>query len=168
MSNGQQTSPPSNGLGIAGFIVSLVGYLSCGLICPVGLIMSLVALKREPKGFAIAGVVFGALGSCWVLVAAVITMIVGVGFIAGIAAIFSPQVATHIEMGVIDARIQAYEQTNGSPPQSLSDLGLSGRELQDAWGHPFVYELTDQPPGWKLTSPGPDGTLGTSDDITRP
>ncbi len=60
---------PSNGLGVAGFVVSLVGFLVCGgLVCPIGVIMSAVALGREPKGFAIAGLIIGLLGSAWLVI----------------------------------------------------------------------------------------------------
>ncbi|MBC7834911.1 MAG: hypothetical protein H7Y88_07400 [Phycisphaerales bacterium] len=52
-----------NGLGLAGFIVSLIGLISCGILSPIGLIMSWIAKSREPKGLAIAGVVLGLVGS---------------------------------------------------------------------------------------------------------
>ena len=55
---------PANTLGLAGFITSVVGILFGGLLCPVGLILSLVALGRPPRGFAVAGAVIGLLGSC--------------------------------------------------------------------------------------------------------
>lgn len=56
--------PPSetNGLGIAGFVVSLIGILTCGVPSIVGLGFSLLALRKKPKGFAIAGVILGVIG----------------------------------------------------------------------------------------------------------
>jgi hypothetical protein len=57
----QQT--PSNGLGTAGFIVSLVGLVTCGLLCPIGLLLSVFGLLKPPRGFAIAGTLIGGLGS---------------------------------------------------------------------------------------------------------
>lgn len=60
------TPTPSNGLGVAGFVTSLVGLLlTCGLLCPLGFIFSLVALRKQPRGMAIAGAVIGGLGSLW-------------------------------------------------------------------------------------------------------
>ena len=56
---------PTNGLGIAGFIVSLVGFLSCGLLSPIGFLLSLVGLTKQPRGFAIAGAIIGAIGTLW-------------------------------------------------------------------------------------------------------
>jgi hypothetical protein len=56
----------SNGLGIAGFIVSLVGLLSSfkapllGLILGiVGLVLCIIQLKKGKNGLAIAGLVIG-------------------------------------------------------------------------------------------------------------
>src|SRR4051794_35388693 len=55
----------SNGLGTAGFVVSLISFFCCGLSAPLGLVMSLVALLWAPRGMAAAGVVLGGLGSWW-------------------------------------------------------------------------------------------------------
>jgi Na+-driven multidrug efflux pump len=63
---------PSNGLGIAGFVVSLVGLIPCGLLCPLGALLSLIAVFRQPRGFAIAGLIIGTLGS--IMLAAVVVM----------------------------------------------------------------------------------------------
>ena len=69
----QQAPPPSNGLGVAGFVLSLLGFLgTCGLLSPIGLILSLIALRKQPRGLAIAGVIIGAVGSLWFLVALLI------------------------------------------------------------------------------------------------
>ncbi|HHK42428.1 MAG TPA: hypothetical protein ENJ50_08425, partial [Planctomycetaceae bacterium] len=54
---------PTNGLGIAGFIISLLGFLSCGLLSPIGFLLSLVGLTKQPRGFAIAGAIIGAIGT---------------------------------------------------------------------------------------------------------
>ena len=58
---------PSNGMGISGFIVSLVGLLTCGFLCPLGLLLSFLGLFKPPRGLAIAGTVIGAVGSAWLV-----------------------------------------------------------------------------------------------------
>lgn len=60
--------PQSNGLGVAGFVISLLGFLSCGVISPLGLILSLAGLSKEPRGLAIAGTIIGGIGSLWLFV----------------------------------------------------------------------------------------------------
>lgn len=52
-----------NGLGIAGFVVSLLGFFTCGLLCPIGLILSFIGLFKAPRGFAVAGTLLGFGGS---------------------------------------------------------------------------------------------------------
>ena len=59
---------PRNGLGLAGFITSIVGWITFGLLCPIGLLLSIIALFKAPRGFAIAGLVIGVLGSAFLWV----------------------------------------------------------------------------------------------------
>jgi hypothetical protein len=70
-------APASNDLGLAGFIVSLLGLvLSGGLLCPVGLVLSAMALRREPRGFAVAGFVIGLVGTLMGLAACLFSVFV--------------------------------------------------------------------------------------------
>lgn len=66
----------SNGLGTAGFVTSLVGlFFCCGLLSPIGLLLSVVALIQPPRGMAFAGTLLGAIGSWWLFA-------FGLGFLA--------------------------------------------------------------------------------------
>lgn len=71
--------PAENGVGLAGFIVSLVGFLTCGCISPLGLFLSLIGACFAPRGFAIAGIVLGLIGSAWLWIggAAIILGLIG-------------------------------------------------------------------------------------------
>ncbi len=55
----------TNAIGTVGFVISLLGVISCGLLGPIGLIFSLIGLMYRPKEMAIAGTIFGLLGSLW-------------------------------------------------------------------------------------------------------
>jgi len=47
---------PSNGLGLAGFITSIISVLfTCGLLSPISFLLSIIGLFKRPRGFAIAG-----------------------------------------------------------------------------------------------------------------
>jgi len=168
---------PSNSLGLAGFICSLVG-LACtvGLLSPVGLILSLIALKDEPKGFAIAGVVLGALGSCGALVmvfifpVAIIGMLLAFGIgVAFLAPLLGDAFVAQVEMARLDQKIGQYETANaGALPADLGSLPSVTQDLlTDPWGNPYQFDLTtptaDRP--FRLFSKGPDGIAGTADDI---
>lgn len=69
----------------------------------------------------------------------------------------------------------------GLPPRRwlgrLVELGMiSAPQLIDPWGRPFALRQTRSPvisfseraPEWELVSPGPDGRLGTGDDVRDP
>lgn len=86
-------APPSNGLGTAGFIVSLISFFLCGLTSPLGLMMSLVALFFRPRGMAAAGVLLGALGSWW-LFAGGMAIIAAIGGLIGLANAPPPESAS--------------------------------------------------------------------------
>jgi len=57
-----QSQADTNGLGMASFIISLVGLFSAGTLSLVGMVMGAIAMRREPKGLAIAGFVIGLIG----------------------------------------------------------------------------------------------------------
>ncbi len=164
---------PENNLGIAGFILSVVGLATCGLLSPVGLIMSLFALRREPKGFAIAGTIIGAVGSCGTIFALVVAftkvMIVlaalGLGGLA--IAIGGANIETQVEMAEIGKEVEIYKQRTGQYPASLDLLPIvDSNALTDAWGNTYSYRLSDDGLTYELVSFGPDKTEATADDIS--
>ena len=68
----------SNGLGLAGLIFSILGWLTCGAACIVGVFLSCLGLlSKGPKATAIAGLIVGLPGVLFFL-------FVGIGLIAGI------------------------------------------------------------------------------------
>ena len=66
--NNVNPGPKTNGLAIAGFICSLVGFLCCTISAVVGLVLSIIGLNKikttgeKGKGLAIAGIILGAIG----------------------------------------------------------------------------------------------------------
>ncbi len=47
-------------------------------------------------------------------------------------------------------------------------IGHLRRPPFDPWARPYVYSVRAWPAGPQVISPGPDGTLGTADDIASP
>jgi len=80
--------PPSNGLGTAGFVLSLIGFITCGLLCPLGFLLSLFGMLKPPRGLAIAGTILGGLGSIWLFFFgfAIVAGFIGIGSAASEAA----------------------------------------------------------------------------------
>lgn len=167
---GRQTSD-TNPVGLAGFIVSLVSLVGCGgLLSPVGLILSLVGVFRQPRSFAIAGVVLGIIGSgMFVLVVAAI----GVGVVAGVlamvfgASFIGQTLETGFDANEVREAIVAHERSRGELPASLDDLSALDEEaVVDLWDTPYHLAIDPDARTMTLTSLGKDQTLGTGDDIS--
>lgn len=160
--------PPvgANGLGLAGFITSLVGLIACGgVLSPIGLILSLVALGREPRGFAIAGVVLGLVGTAWLLI---VIFVIGIGAVLAVIGL-GVMAAVASKLGAnakdINDAVADYFEANGRVPAALSVLTtLSPQQLKDPWGNPFIY-VPDGVDAFYLRTSGKDGVPNTSDDI---
>ena len=99
-SDGGRPADEQNGLGTASFVCSIVGLFSAGILSLVGLILGAIAMRREPKGLAIAGFVIGLVGTLFgcIVAAVLIAMIstLGMGLSTGIMAMIYSQ----IEVGV--------------------------------------------------------------------
>ncbi len=169
----------ANGLGIAGFVCSVIGLCTGGLLSPVGLILSLIALNRPPRGLAIAGVVIGALGSCGIIAAAVfVPVLIAVALAAlgltaaavGIAALAGPDVEAQVEMAILAFNVENYKkQHSGALPNSLLDAAQSvdpnSGLFKDPWGHEYIFEPSEDGHTYRIFSAGLDGIPGTPDDI---
>lgn len=145
--SGGQTA--RNPLGVAGFILSLL----C-LPSPIGLLVSLFALTKRPKGFAIAGTIIGLIFSTLLLLA-----------ILGGRMMWPVIMATG---GVVEAQRLAGEYqaaNNGQVPPDLQTLGLPAAISNDPWGTPWAYAPSVDGTSFTLTSAGPDKVSGNADDI---
>ncbi len=155
---------PSNGLGIAGFIVSLVGLLSCGLLSPIGLLLSLIAVFKHPRGFAISGLILGFIGCAWAIVALFAIGLATIGAAIGIGTI-APFVQTEIRMAHVAEVVASHKNPDGSFPTDLSTLSeLSSDDKTDTWGNPLRV-VPRNATEFDIVSDGPDRVTGTSDDL---
>ncbi len=163
-----------NGLGVAGFFIAAIGLLiPTGIVALLGLLVSLVALGRAPRGFAGMGVLIGLVGTAiWMA----ITGIVIVGALAvGVAAVLFGSVAfvlmqpeiIEVSADMFNVTIAAYEyeDKHGGMPEGLDSLGLSVSTTTDPWGNSYRYVITDDELGFDVISSGSDGIMGTDDDL---
>lgn len=142
----------SNPLGVIGFVLAFC-------VSPVGLILSLVALAKQPRGFAIAGVVVGLLGT-------------GVLGCLGFSVYFANKTGMMQAMQVVSVyqlvhtEVEAFRQQNqGEVPPDLATLSGLMTIPPDPWGRAFVYEADASRTGFTFSSAGADGAFGTNDDI---
>lgn len=136
----------SNTLGLVGFILAFC-------LSPIGLLLSLIAMFKVPRGFAIAGVIVGLIGTViWGVV------IYGVVLVGGAT---MKAVETARTMGDVQTALVAAKSPEGEYPADLSGIAAKS----DSWGHPLAYERSPDKKGYLLASAGADGQSGTSDDF---
>jgi hypothetical protein len=143
--------PKSNVLGIVGFILSFC-------LPPIGLVLSAIALGRQPRGFAVAGTIIGLL---------LTLLLAGAGgglwwFMSQPENKAMSQVQE--DMGQVFFLNEQYESQNGQPAPTLANLNLPREVVVDPWNNLYVYE-TREDGSWTITTMGPDGELGTADDL---
>jgi hypothetical protein len=157
-------SPPTNAFGLVGFILSLAGFVFGGLLCPLGLIFSVIGMKREPKGFAIAGLVIGIIGTVFLLfmvvyVVFIIFMIGGV-VTAGVHA--ANQHHMQMQMQMNPPVLQGQMGVTSSSTTSWSTVSaanqgimmLADTEVQNHYAR--FGQLPDQPTAQSLLIPFTD------------
>lgn len=137
-------------------VLGIVGFVLAFCLSPLGLLLSLIALASRPRGFAIAGVIVGLIGSSiWALFG-----------VAAVGAARSGVFQTFAEFQGARLKLDEYaQQNNGAAAPNLAAAGLSGDALVDYWGTPYGYEVGPDGKSWTFTVVGPDKTPGTADDL---
>jgi hypothetical protein len=135
---------------------------TCGLLSPLGLVMSFLALGKKPRGAAVTGVVLGLIGSAWI-------GILGAGAIsAGMHAAAREEHqrarATQNVLTQAEGVVEHYRSETGRLPE-----GIEGNKLvlsfTDVWNNPVRYDLDDNT--YAIRSAGPDGKFDTGDDLVH-
>jgi hypothetical protein len=161
-----QTNVP----GLIGFILALVSFISCGALAPVALILSIIGMRKEPKGLAIAGLIISILGMIELLIFGIYFATVGVMFASclGLAAVGAQEAAkqqvTKEALRQAEMQIEGHRDLTGSLPDDVSgNQQIEG--LSDGWGKKLRYTRQDEE-SYELVSAGPDGLFDTFDDKT--
>jgi hypothetical protein len=149
----------SNGLGIAGFIVSLVAFATCGILSPIALLLSFIALFRRPRGFAFAGFILGLVGS---IVPLAFIAIFGLAVLSA-AKLGKPGFTTVMAALTATKNIHASALRAGTLPDDIDGNAIVGAQ-QDGWGHPLRYRRISVQ-RYEIRSAGPDGIFDNGDDI---
>ena len=163
------THPPANNLGLAGFITSILGLVSCGVLSPVGLLLSLIGLTKRPRGFAIAGTVIGVIGT-------VFLALVGVGIVLGILGIgagvkaLKEYASTHEQAMKLYAELEQRQAQGGTgtgattaPTLDATTANALAAKYNDGWGTPLRAEVAAGV--FTIVSAGRDKSFDTKDDL---
>jgi hypothetical protein len=154
--------PPTNGIGIAGFVLSLAAIPTCGLLSPVALIVSAFGLRKEPRGLAIAGTVIGALGSLWLVLAGFALVMLFLGVKEAVEK-GGGSIETVFVLGEAQKAIELERSEKGRLPDEPQGNDLIA-ELRDGWDRALRYELHGD--SFTVRSAGSDGVFGTVDDAS--
>jgi hypothetical protein len=153
---------PSNGLGVAGFVTSLVGLMSCGILSPIALLLSFLALFKRPRGFAVAGTIISVIGTIALVLVGASFVLAMIGVKKGAEAL-GAQLTTMSAATDAAALIEEHRKANENyPTQEIGNQLISGK--LDGWKSQLVYETGAT--GYQIRSAGPDTILNTQDDIT--
>ncbi|MHC2067605.1 DUF4190 domain-containing protein [Bremerella sp. T1] len=169
MSEGRQNvvivqGAESNGLGIAGFVLSLLGLITCGLFGPLGFLVSLFGLAYRPRGFAVAGLVLGGLTTGifaffgFALLSTLFAAVTGIQFAAS-------EASNSLRMKASNLQIVNEFKEFGAIPSTEKGNDIINENRSKS--QPFTgYQRVDEFQ-YKLTVAGLDRELGTEDDRTE-
>jgi hypothetical protein len=154
---------PTNRIGLAGFVVSLLGILTLGILSPIAFVVSLVGLRKSPRGFAIAGSVLGLLGT---------VLLVGIGYAGFVLGKFAlsalPEIAVAVVqstvaplMGAADV-ISAEAAKRGVLPDEVEGNRLIAA-YHDYAGHPLRYQTDGK--SFSVTTQVKGIAVATRDDL---
>jgi hypothetical protein len=162
--------PEQNTAGLVGFIVSLAGLFTFGVLSPVGMIISLVGLSKNPRGFAIAGVIIGLIGTLELFaLVLVVVMVLSAGVMVALLYLALNAggimwIETGFDSYKISEAIVTYEKDTGNLPTSVNDLTLEEGVLLDYWGNPYITQIDAADRSLSVRSMGEDGIVNTEDD----
>ncbi|GAB4516199.1 MAG: hypothetical protein Tsb0013_20770 [Phycisphaerales bacterium] len=151
---GGRREPAGNPGAVAGLILAIMGPLA-----PIGVIVSLLSLKREPRGFAIAGVIVGLVMTVLMVVCG---GVIGWGVWAGLQIQDELQEITS-DYSAIQSAVEQYKRDHdGALPPDLSALGLPAETTTSPFGDTYDYRASGGT--WSIGFVGEDGVLDTQDD----
>lgn len=155
---------PTNGLGIAGFVVSLTGLLvTFGLICPIGIALSFFGLFKKPRGLAVAGFLIGIAGTA-------LPLFTGYSLVRSHEVRESRMQAeakTDAALEKAQDEVERFRQQNDHVPEGIEGNKIVVRQ-KDGWGRELRYDLHPRDRMYIVRSAGPDGKFETQDDVIRP
>src|SRR5688500_14520883 len=161
-----QTSLPRTTLGVVGFVFSLLGVLTYGLLAPVGLLLSLLGLFRRLRGFATAGTVISLLATLWLgaVGAAVVTGITRLEpLVEHMAGEFGQGLATVAAVSQASQDVLRHRDQQGDWPDDKVGQELVG-QYQDAYGTALRYTRVGELA--LIISARADREIDTADDVS--
>ena len=151
---------PTNTLAVIGFVLSILGFLTGLVLCPIGFILCFFAMFKRPRGLAVVGMFIGFIGTA--ILAAILFVF---GFVIFTCfTLGTPGFRTVVAVAEARQAINNYVIAHGTLPNDLEgQLAISSET--DGWGHILKYTREGQ--RFEIRSAGPDGFFNTGDDIEQ-
>lgn len=157
--------------GLIGLIVAVVGLLLVfvtpylGVVALVGLVIAARGMKEEPKTLALGGMGAGGLGILLMLVFNFSGPSNSKGSSSGSnSPKFTDEERTRTKLVDLTDTVSNVAAQQGKIPTDFTALGGPPQRYNDPWGNPIVIKQTAER-AYQISSYGPDGEEGTSDDI---
>ena len=152
----------TNTMGVVGLILSCIGLMICIFSLP-GLIVSVLATRRQPRTAAVVGVAIGGVGV--VLSLLWIPLMIGLLLPAlakarGVA----QEVKETNQLSVMHQALLLHAADDTDDQVQIPDDVQKMIEKNDAWGNAYRIDQ-DGHEVPKISSAGPDGVHDTEDDI---
>ena len=169
MTNDPAAIPPKNTLGLTAFIFSILGVTCLPVLGALaGLVCGIIAVRREPRGFAIAAIAISAVGGCLIVPIFLLPAILLPALAKARATVRSMETAVQGEM--LQMEVERFRADRGRLPNDLAESAShAGRDTltTDSWGNEFKLVVDDGEGGttYSIRSAGRDGAFDTEDDV---
>ncbi|MEM6334484.1 MAG: DUF4190 domain-containing protein [Planctomycetota bacterium] len=151
-------SSEKNTLGLVGFVLSILQFVTCGALAIIPLIICLIALRKTPRVLAIVGTILSAIGLLFFA-------LIGFGIIS--AVLFAGPAIQQISGGsqATFEIITFYNQNGALPTDAEAQAIFSGYDFGP--GITPRYTIIDDTTA-EILLPGADGQFDTADDMPFP
>ena len=149
-----EPTPENSGSDLMGIIALAVTILSCGLLSPIGFILSVIGLIKPPRGFSITAMLISLVATAlWALT---IFFLIQVGTEA-----FKPFITMNLLSEAANT-IENHRDADGKLPDDIEGNKLI-IDVLDGWENAVRYEQAGD--SFLIRSAGPDERMDTLDDI---
>jgi len=162
-------APQKNSLGLTAFIFSLLGITCLPVLgAIVGLVCGIIAVRREPRGLAIAAIAISAVGGCLIVPVLVLPALLLPAL--GRARMNAQTLRTEVEGQVLWMHVESFRLDQGRMPKDLAEAAAhagGSAATTDAWGNAWRFTVAEgaDGPAFTISSAGRDGTFDTEDDV---
>ena len=149
-----EPTPENSGSDLMGIIALAVTILSCGLLSPIGFILSVIGLIKPPRGFSITAMLISLVATAlWALT---IFFLIQVGTEA-----FKPFITMNLLSEAANT-IENHRDADGQLPDDIEGNKLI-IDVLDGWENAVRYKQAGD--SFLIRSAGPDERMDTLDDI---